>query len=72
MGWGRGDIGELGHAGLGRASSYGLGKVQTSEIMQYKGTHCCFQVLLNRREQGMDLKRTANVKQMLRSALFDR
>lgn len=68
----RGDIGELGHAGLGRANSYGLGKVKTSEIMQYKGTHCYFQVLLNRVGQRMDLKRTANVKQMLRGALFDR
>lgn len=59
--------------GLGRAGSYRLRKVQTSESMQYRGTHCCyFQALLSRRGQGMDLKRTANVKQVLRSALFQR
>lgn len=41
--------------------------------MQYKGTHCCyFQALLSRAGQGMDLKRAANAKQMLRSALFHR
>lgn len=39
--------------------------------MQYQGTLCCyFQVLLSRGGQGMDLKSTANVEQMLRSALF--